>query len=437
MTKKEIIKLIITRFHNSELPELIGRKVQLPTNSKKVISVIGARRSGKTYILYETMKKLLADGIPKENILFINFEDERLQLKISELDLILQAWRELHPKAGLSAHYFFFDEIQNIEGWEKFIRRIYDTETQNIFVSGSNSYFVGTDIATSLRGRTLPYEVFPFSFDEYLRFRKIPFDYYSESNIAKITNALHDYLTQGGFPETIGLAYIRQSELLRTFYYVMLYKDLIERYKITNTPIIKYFVEKLADSVTKPFTINKIYNNLRSQGMKSDKNLLYQYIDHVENIYLAFSLQRYDYSYSARSKSAKKAYYIDNGLLNILTHSFSTNYGKLLENAVYIFLRQQPGNLYENNIFYFKEKTECDFIVFDRNEPIHCIQVSYDVSDPETRKREIKGLTEAMDFFNLTEGYIITSEQEEEIQIENKTVFIRPAYKVFIDNKLK
>ncbi len=436
MNVKETIKLIIKRFHENNLPKLISRKIQLPTNSNKIVSVIGARRCGKTYLLFETIQKLILQGIPKENILFLNFEDERLQLKTEELDLIMQAWREMHPNADLSDHYFFFDEIQNITGWEKFIRRLYDNETKNIFVSGSNAVFLATEIATSLRGRTLPYEVYPFSFQEYLHFRHLSNNYVSEVNKAVIINEFNNYLMQGGFPETIGLNELRQTEILRTFYYVMLYKDLIERYQITSIPVMKYFIEKLADNSTKHFSINKIYNELRSQGLKLDKNLLYQFIVYIENIYLAFHIQRYDYSFSARSKSDKKAYFIDNGLLNTLTNRFTDDKGKLLENAVFLFLKSTYGNLYENNIFYFKDKTECDFVVFAHNKAKYCIQVSYDVSQTKTLDREINGLLNALNFFNLNIGYIITDEQENDLAIGEKKIRIIPAYKVFIDNSL-
>ena len=437
MNKKEIITQIIRRFHDSKLPKLITRNVKLPLNSNKIISVIGARRCGKTYLLYDTIKKIIAGGTRLNNILFLNFEDERLQLKVEELDLIMQAWRELHQGADLSDHYFFFDEIQNIRSWEKFIRRIYDTETKNIFISGSNSAFLSSEIATSLRGRSLPFELFPFSFDEFLRFQSTDSDYYSEKNRAVILNKFKNYLKNGGFPETVNLPIIQKTEILRTYFYVTLYKDLIERYEITSIHVIKYFIGKLADNLSKHFSINKIYNQLRSQGLKMDKNLLYQLIEYIENVYLAFPIQRYDYSFSVRSKSDKKLYFIDNGLLNILTHNFTDNLGKLLENAIYIFLKTNYGSIYENNIFYYKNKTECDFVVFDRDRPIYCIQVSYDISQPETRKREIKGLLAALNHFKLTEGYIITAEQEEEITIENKTIFIKPAYKLMIDNKLK
>jgi hypothetical protein len=216
----------------------------------------------------------------------------------------------------------------------------------------------------------------------------------------------------------------------------MLYKDLIERYNINSVSVMKHFIEKLVDNIAKGFSLNKVYNTLRSMGLALDKNLIYNLIIYIENIYLAFKIERYDFSLASRKRSDKKVYFIDNGLARIIAHQFSTDTGKLLENAVFIYLRQKLGNLYENNIFYFKENTECDFVVFDRDRPMYCIQVCYDISEPETRKREMAGLLKAMDYFKLRTGYIITSEQEEEIVLENKQVLVKPAYKVFIDNKL-
>ncbi len=437
MNKKETIKLIINRFQETNLPTVISRTVQLPINSGKIISVIGPRRCGKTYLLFDTIAKLIAGGIAKSNILMINFEDERLQLDTDELDLILQTWREMHQGIELGEHYFFFDEIQNIRGWEKFVRRIYDNESRNIFISGSNSAFLSSEIATSLRGRSVPYEIFPFSFKEYLNFKNLSINYNSEMNRPFIINELKKFLQEGGYPETLQMTSIQQSDILRTYYYVMIYKDLIERYEINAVSTVKYFIEKLADNVTKHFSLNNIYNQLRSQGIKLDKNLIYQLVEYIQNIYLAFSIQRHDYSLAARSKSDKKAYFIDNGLLNILTHSFSDNMGKLLENAVFIFLKTNYGNIYESNIFYYKDKSECDFVVFEKNQAMACIQVSYDISDAQTLLWEQKGLLQAMNHYGLKEGFIITLEQEREIDVEDKKIFVRPAFKVLIDMSLK
>lgn len=437
MINKDTIKLIIRQFQSSTLPEMITRNLSLPVNSGKIISLTGVRRCGKTYLLFDTIKRLKNKGIPAENILYLNFEDERLSLETHELDLIIQAWRELHNGVLTKSHYFFFDEIQNIANWEKFVRRLYDSETTNIFITGSNSAFLSTEIATSLRGRTLTFEVFPFGFDEYLRFRNIQNDYFLPQTRAVILNEFDDFLFNGGFPETIGKEPLIRNEILRTYYYLMLYKDLIERYNISSISVLKRFMEKLADNLTKGFSINKVYKVLRSIGLSMDKNLLYDLSIYAENIYLAFKIERYSYSLASRKRSDKKAYLIDNGLLNIIGHSFSLNKGKLLENAIFIFLRNQLGSIYENRIFYYKDKTECDFVIFDINKPTHCIQVSYDISDPKTKEREVNGLMDAMNNFMLNTGYIITADQEEEMIIENKKIFIRPAYKVLIDNKLK
>jgi len=435
MINKDTIKQIIKQFHKQKLPKIISRNCKLPVNSGKVISLVGARRCGKTYLLFDTINKLKAQGINIEDILFLNFEDERLSSEIHELDLIIQSWRELHNGGTSEKHYFFFDEIQNINGWEKFVRRLYDTETRNIFISGSNSAFLATDIATSMRGRALNFEVFPFGFDEYLRYKTIDTDYYSPANRSVIINEFDNYIRYGSFPETIGKNTFQYNETLRAYYYVMLYKDLIERYNINSVSVIKHFIEKLVDNLSKGFSLNKIYNSLRSMGLTMDKNLIYNLIIYVENIYLAFKIERYSYSLASRKRSDKKAYFIDNGLARIITLQFSADYGKLLENTVFRFLRQKLGSLYENNIFYYKDKTECDFIVFDRRQATHCIQVSYDISDENTRQREIKGLIDALKYFKLDKGYIITAEQEEELQIENKQIIIKPAYKLLIDNE--
>ncbi len=436
MIDKDIIKQMIRQFQTWKMPEIIDREVDIPIESGKIITLVGVRRSGKSYMMFNIIKKLLAKSLDINNVLYLNFEDERFSFQVEELDLIVQSWRELQGGEVSENHFFFFDEIQNIVGWEKFVRRIYDTETKNIFVTGSNSAFLATDIATSLRGRTLVVEVFPFSFSEYLKFKKIDLDYFNPGNRALLINEMKLYITQGAFPESVGKDMMLQGEILRVYYYLMLYKDLIERYKISSISVVKHFIEKLADNITKGFSVNKVYNQLRGMGLVMDKNLPYDLMHYIENIYLAFKIQKFDFSLLSRNRSDKKMYFIDNGLVGCITHQFSQNSGKLLENAVFVFLRRKYGNLVESNIFYYKGSHECDFVVFKQQLATYCIQVSYDISDVETRKREIEGLLEAMKFFNLDTGYILTAEHEEEIKIENKTILVRPCFKVFVDNEL-
>jgi predicted AAA+ superfamily ATPase len=433
MDKKNRIKDIIINQHNKPAEiNLLPRELKLPLNSGKIVVVSGIRRCGKTTVLKLTRNALLNSNIGKHKILFFNFDDERLILKTNELDVILQAYREIYPELDLGESYFFFDEIQNIENWEKFVRRVYDNETKNIFISGSNSKLLGSEIATSLRGRTMLYELYPLSFTEYLSFCNINTQYYGDKNYAAIQNAFNKYLKEGGFPETIGKNIEEREYILGDYFQVLLFRDIIERYKLTRIAALKYYIQKLVANLGKPFSINKIYNELKSQGTKVDKEYLYEILDYVEAVYLGFRLYKFDYAVVNREMSDKKMYLADNGLLNGISWQFSEDKGKLLENIVFVWLKQKA----KNNLFYYSQTSECDFVVFDRDKATQCIQVSYDISEPETRKREITGLLKAMNYFKLQKGYIITAEQEENLIVDNKMIFIKPAYMVFIDNNI-
>jgi predicted AAA+ superfamily ATPase len=434
MDRKTALKELIQQQHTlPKSDKLFERKIELPLHSDKVIVLSGVRRCGKTVVLKLTRNRLLKNKVPIHKTLFFSFDDERLLLKTEELDLILQAYRELYPQIKLEECYFFFDEIQNIEHWEKFVRRVYDQESKNIFISGSNSKLLGSEIATSLRGRTLLYELYPLDFQEYLQFKKISPDFRNSEQRAVILSAFHDFLRQGGFPETVNRPAEQQRQILADYYQVLLFRDIVERYEVTRIYALKYFIQKLLSNLTKPFSLNKIFNDLKSQGVKVGKDNLYEILEYIEAVYLGLRLYKFDYSIVNREMSDKKIYVIDNGLLNAISFQFSDNLGKLLENAVFIWLR----GVYGNNLYYHKQKAECDFVVFDRDRPILVIQVCFDMSDLDTRKRELKGLLEAMEYFNLNEGLIITAEQEETIEKNDKKIEIKAAYKLMLSNSMK
>jgi len=371
----------------------------------------------------------LSKSIDKTKILFINFEDERLDLNVDELDLVLQSFRELYPTHNLKECYFFFDEIQNIDGWEKFIRRVYDTSSKNIFITGSNSKLLSTDIATSLRGRTLSFEVFPLSFKEYLSFKDIEIDLYSTKSLAFIKNAQDNFFANGAFPETLVLEEKYVNQTLQEYFNVLLYKDLAERYNIANTVALKFFLKRIIASSTKQISINKIYNELKSSGIKIGKNTLYNFLDYVQNIYLALTLHRYDKSLVNKELGEKKIYSIDIGLNNATEFKFSDDIGKSLENAVFLELKRNYSE-----IFYYRDTTsECDFIVNEQNKITQAIQVTYDMSNKDTRKREIKGLINACKNFNLDNGVIITYDNEDEYSEDSITIKVVPFYKWLIN----
>ena len=428
MKKKDIIKSIIVEFHSNELPLIIERKISLPINSNKIISVVGARRVGKTYLLFKTIKNLIEKNIDKQRCLYFNFEDERLDLTRYDLDLILQAYRELYPEIELKKIYIFFDEIQNINGWEKFVRRVYDTVTKNIFITGSNSKLLGDEISTSLRGRTLKYEVSPLSFEEFLKFKNFEFnskiDFYNSKKKVLLLKYFEEFLKYGGFPEIPLMEQNLKVKTLQEYFNVLIYRDIIERYKIKDVFVLKYFIKRLAENVSKTFSVNKIYNELKSQGIKIGKNSLYNYIEFMETCFLIKLVKKHYSSILKSEMGEKKIYFVDNGLINAIRAFDSKNFGGLLENLIW----RELSLKFEKIIFY-KGKKECDFVVDDT----FPIQVCYDFTDTNTKKRELNGLIECCKYFNFKKGFIITFDDEDYLKKESIEIQVLPAYKFLLN----
>ncbi len=426
MIRKDILKQIIADFHSTPLPRFTPRELTVPIQLEKIISIIGARRAGKTYFLYQLMDQLLQD-IPKQHIIYINFEDERLDFTSGELDLVLQAYRELYPEIHLDTVYFFFDEIQNTEGWDRFARRIYDSVSKHIFITGSNSRLLSRELATALRGRTLSYEIFPLSFKEYLTFREIETDTVSSKGIATVLHYFDHYLKFGGFPEIIRFDDALKDKILQDYYNTMLFRDLVERYEIKQVHILKYFLKRLMASVTKNLSVNKIFNELKSQGLKMGKELLYEFLEEIENIYLMFVSKKYAPSVVKQELSDRKIYCLDNGLLNAVTFKFSKDTGKLLENMMAVELRRR-----KQEVYFLKNHRECDFVLLEKDEAVSAFQVSLSMEDPDTREREINGLLDACKKLNLDTGTIITRDEEDRVEINGVRVDILPAYKFLL-----
>lgn len=429
---KELIKSLLVEFHKKLPLDCISREIQLPIDTDKIISVCGVRRCGKTFVLYDTINNLIYNKITKpEQILFINFDDERLELKTNELDLIIESYKELFPMQKMEDVYIFFDEIQMANGWEKFVRRLYDSVTKKIFISGSNSKLLATEIATSLRGRTLQYEVFPLSFKEYCKFRDIDTNYYILDSKAKIVNGFQQYISKGGFPELVLNNYNYFENTLQEYYHIMLYKDLVERYEIRNIAVLKYFIGRLLSNLTKPTSINKIYLEIKSAGLKIDKNMLYEMANMLEAVYFIQRLTKIDKSIlKTELANEKKTYFIDNGMVNALKYQFSDDFGKLFENTVFYWLRSQVP--FQRGLFFYKGKKECDFVWIDRDKPYKIIQACWNIDDNDTLKREINGLIEASNYLNCMDAIIVTQYQEKEIISGNLKIKIVPAWKVML-----
>ena len=414
---KNLIKNIIADFHRNGTKNFRKRDYSIPLNSSKVVTLIGPRRSGKTFMLYQLMEQI--EDIT--DIIHINFEDERLKFSSANFQLIVDAYFEMYPNKVEKNIYFFFDEIQEATGWEKFVRRVYDTISQKIFLTGSSAKLLSREIATALRGRTISYEIFPLSFKEYLQFSDIEADTNSTKGKAKSLIYLKKYLFTSSFPETVGMDKIVFEKTLRTYLDVMLYRDVIERYNISNHLILKNLMHLLLANSGKEYSVNKIFNNLKSQGLSISKDSLYKYVNYLQDAFILFSVN--NFTESIAKTTARKAYTIDQGLSSMVSFALSEDKGRLLESIVFLELRRR----YEE-IFYFKNKNECDFIIKEKNNITKCLQVCFHISE-ENKQREVAGLKEAMDRFELKKGKILTWDFE---KTENKIQFL-PVYKWLLE----
>lgn len=411
MKKKEIVKTIIRDFHYGVLPVYKPRNIQIPPEIDKIISIIGARRSGKTYFLYQIIDSLL-EKVGKSKIIYINFEDERLDIDINDLDLILQGYREIYPENNMDLCYFFFDEIQNVSGWEKFVRRLFDTVSKHIYLTGSNSKMLSTEISTSLRGRSISYEVYPLSFYEYLLFKEISTDLYVSETKGAVYNALETYLSSGGFPELTGINDKDiLNRILQEYFDVMLFRDLVEHYEIRNIIALKFFLKRVFASATKQISINRIYNDLKSAGIKIGKNSLYDYIRMAESIFMVHTMKKYSSKISIQEFGERKVFVIDNGLLNSIVFKFSSDIGKMMEQTVYWELKRRNYSVY-----FLKNGFECDFVIVSATGIKNIIQVCYDISDSFTLKREVKGVVNAAKELGLKSGTIITYDNKDSLE---------------------
>ena len=423
---KDAFKRLITDFIESKNKEIVARDIKIPSDSKKIISLVGVRRSGKSSILFD-MINTLRESTPKENIIYLNFEDDRLYpLDLKDLDDILEAYYELYPEKRDEKVYLFLDEVQVVKNWEIYVRRIYDTLNLQIFITGSSAKLLSSEIATSLRGRTLTYEVFPFSFKEYLRYKNIDINLYSSKSLSFIKNALESYLIDGGFAETIDEEKNISRKILSDYLELIVYKDIVDRYNITNRSLLKILNKYCFTNIATLISFNKLYNEFKSLGYKLSKDTIFQYISYLEDAYTLFAVPIYRNSIKEEQRNPKKIYAIDNGFKKIFDYAISDDMSKLYENIVFLHLRRQTKNIY-----YFKQKQEVDFYAkLDDKELL--VNVSVDIKDDKTYKREIDGLCEAMEYFNQKEAYLITKDKDEILTIDDKKIIILPLFKWLI-----
>jgi predicted AAA+ superfamily ATPase len=413
--KKEIFKILIKEFEEFKIDKVFKRKLSIPLNTNKIITISGPRRCGKTFYFYQLINKF-RNKYPIERIVYINFEDDRiLPLNFKELDLLIEAYFELYPEIKDKDFFLFLDEIQNIDNWEIFVRRIYDKEKVKLFVTGSSSKFLSKEIATSLRGRTLNYKLYPLNFDEFLIFKGVEVDKHFEYSKQKyiIKKLLDEYINYGGFPEVVLDSTNLKRNILKNYYELVIYKDLVERYSIRNINFLKSLMRYLLTNMSNIFSI-KSYYKIASKDFRISWETILEYISYLEEIDLIYLVPIFSYSLKVQQVNPKKLYVIDNGLRNVVSFKFSGDEGRLVENVVFNRLKEMGFEVY-----YWKRKGEVDFVYMNKNK-LTAINVSYADS---LNKREVESLLEFKSVYkkSVEKLIIITKDTQ---KIENDIVYV-------------
>jgi len=428
--EKDTLKRIMAEFHESGLPDFVRRDLAVDWSAlspklNKVITVIGPRRAGKTTYLFQMMRHLMEQGASNRDFIYVDFEDTRiLPLDTTDLQYVLDAYLEMYgPEKD---PVLFLDEVQNVPNWEKFVRRVNDQGLKTI-VTGSTSRMLAREMASALRGRTLTYELFPFSFPEYLKSREVDperQDVYGKGGHV-IRQHFENYFFSGGFPE---VALTGQSAphtgILHRYFDTVFYRDLIDRYKIRNSALLRRWLNVLLAGIAAKISLSKMEKDCKSRGMRVSKATLSNFATYVEDIYFGFFVEIFSQSARTRQANPKKFYIVDLGLHNHLSVKFTENRGRLLENLVYLRLRREGLPT-----FYYRSKSggEVDFLVKD-GKRIGLIQVCHEMERMETFNRKKRALVEAMQELALETAQIVTFDSNSNLKENGQTIHIVPAW---------
>jgi len=375
--------------------------------TRKISVITGVRRCGKS-----TLLKIFSKNFKKYG--FLNFEDERLlNFSYKDFDSLLEIYYEIY---GVDLKTFFFDEIQNVYGWEKFVSRMYG-EGKKVFITGSNSKLLSSELSSSITGRHISEILYPFSFREFLDFKNYEVtETYSTKDTSLIIKYFSEFLKYGGFPEVV---MSKDKDELIQLYQDILIKDIIVRHRLKDTKAFRELSHYLLSNICTKYSYNNLSGLLHIKSPMSIKN----YIGYLEDAYLYISIPKFDYSIKKQIANDRKVYVIDTGIYNAVAFSFSENRGKVLENfALTELLRKK------SDIFYFKEKYECDFLLKTGNIITQAIQVTDNLSDINTKEREIRGLLEAMNKFKIKDGLILTYDLFDEFKYDGKIIKALPIW---------
>ncbi|MDR2143436.1 MAG: ATP-binding protein [Treponema sp.] len=442
---------LIREWQERPLPELTARDLDVNLKGSLAVSIIGMRRSGKTWRLFQEMENLAKEGVQKERILYFNFDDSRLASCDAAgpqlLDELLESYFRLYPKFRREGAYFFFDEIQEIPGWAKFARRLIDTEKVKLFLSGSSAKLLSTEVATEFRGRSLAFELLPFSFRETLRYHGIS-PKASPLDRSVYEKAFGDYLVTGGFPEALMQddPAIRTG-LLQSYLDSVVLRDVLERYGLSNARGVKELAHTLLRSNGNLVSVKRLSDQLAGRRIAMSRETVSRICAHLEDAFLVFFVPLYAYSLQKIRVNPQKVYAVDPGLA--LSVSPPENLGYRLEQAVYLELRRRYPLFRHISYYLTEDRGEVDFVLGDpaRQLPRELIQVCASLRQKETRERELGALIDAMNELKLKQGTIITLYEQEEIKLAaaDRTkrgssagrIRVVPAWKWFLEQPLR
>ncbi|MBU4077823.1 MAG: ATP-binding protein [Euryarchaeota archaeon] len=429
MDTKTKLKYVFVEWQENELPGFRRRHKTLRLDMPHIEDILGVRRCGKTYFMYQLVSSLIESGIPKTNIVYINLDDDRLlPLNGDELRMLVDTYKEFYEISDKHKLYLFLDEIQNMPDWEKWIKSTYDRERNiKIIISGSNASLLSGDLSTLLTGRHLTTRMFPFSFAEFLEVHDIKLDLktlpYSKKNI-EIKKRFNEYVEKGGFPEVILYPSIKHRELLQSYFDDIIHKDIISRYNLRNPHTLRQLSIFCISNIAKQYTFNSL-KKIFADHMALSTDAIIDYLSYLDDAFLLFSLKHYDYSIKKQINKPKKLYCIDTGMVNAVSFRFSENIGQLYENLVFLQLLRSNCEIY----YWQDEKgLEVDFVIKQGLKVNRMIQVCSDISDAQTRNREIKGLVSGLVYFDMPEGIIITSDLFAEETVDEKQIKFVPLW---------
>ena len=417
----KILRYLIDRKKDIKLLDIKRRSIKLSPTKDFILSIVGPRRAGKTYLLYYFIK---SNNLKDKNYLFVNFEE--IEGNLSDF---IDKHQEIY---GKYPRFLFLDEIQNLNNWEREVYKVYERKRFYIFLTGSSSKFLSKEIATQLRGRSLTIKLFPFSFKEILQINNLKKKFYSSEEIGRIKNILRTCIREGCFPDIV-LKKVEASKFVSEFVDLVIYRDIMERYEIRNRVGLEFFIRNAIASTSNIFSVNKIYNSAKSLQIKVSKNTLYNFQKFLEDVNVVFFLKKYSRSIKKIELSLPKSYVVDNSIYTFTTYKYDI--GILMENFVFqelLKLGYEPNR----NLFYFGNNYEVDFILLEKGIVKQLIQVTFASNKSELKKEETGNLVKASKKLNCKDLLIITWDYEDDLEVEGKIINCLPLWKWLLQKEL-